>query len=124
MANDYTNSQKVINLNYLNELAKGNPEFIKEMIDIFLEDNKEEIENLEKSIQSKNYVSIKEIAHKMKSTIAFVGLDQIIENDLTEIEQLAIDNPDIRKIEPFFLKVKEVCQRAAEELKSELKVTF
>ena len=121
MTTNYTTPSKVSNLNYLNELAKGKPEFVKEMIDIFLEDNREEIINLEKNIQNKDYLLIKEVAHKMKSTIAFVGLDHLIENELSEIEQMAIEKSDIRKIETPFIKVKEVCQKAAEELRFELK---
>lgn len=109
--------KKVINLNYLNDLAKGKSEFVKDMIDIFLEDNHEEILNLERNIQNKDYLLIKEVAHKMRSTIAFVGLDQLIENELSEIEQLASDKSDIGKITISFLKVKDICQKAAEELK-------
>jgi HPt (histidine-containing phosphotransfer) domain-containing protein len=122
MADNYT-SFKVSNLDYLNDLSKGNPDFVKEMIDIFLEDNLEELQNLEKHIQQKNYSLIQEVAHKMRSTIAFVGLDRIIENDLLEIEQLAHIRSDLHKIEAFFLKVKTVCERAAQELKSEFEVS-
>ena len=123
MTTDYTSPTRVSNLNYLNELAKGKTEFVKEMIDIFLVDNQEEIENLEKNIQNKDYLLIKEVAHKMKSTIAFVGLDHLIENELTEIEQLAIEKSDIKRIELPFMKVKDVCQKAAEELRFELKIS-
>ncbi|MGQ0828566.1 MAG: Hpt domain-containing protein [Bacteroidota bacterium] len=113
-------TKQVINLDYLNGLAKGNTVFVKEMIDMFLEDNPEEIQNLGQSIQNKNYTLIKEIAHKMKSTIAFMGLSPLIENELSEIEQLAINKSEINKIESLYLKVKEICDKAAEELKSEL----
>lgn len=115
-----TNYEKVSNLDYLNGLAKGNVVFVKEMIDMFLEDNPEEIRQLEKNIQSRDYTLIKEIAHKMKSTISFVGLGPLIENDLSEIEQLSIEMSYIEKIKTLSLKVKKVCEKAAEELKSEL----
>jgi len=117
MTNDY---EKVSNLNYLTGLAKGNTVFVKEMIDMFLEDNPEEIKNLEQSIQNQSYIHIKEIAHKMKSTISFVGLGPLIENELSEIEQLAITQSNIEKIRTLSLKVKEVCEKASKELKSEL----
>ncbi|MBA3704527.1 MAG: Hpt domain-containing protein [Bacteroidetes bacterium] len=121
MADNYSN-KTVSNLFYLNELAKGDPDFVKEMIDIFLVDNKEEIQVLEKSIQNQDYLSIKEIAHKMKSTVAFVGIDKLIENELGEIERLTLDKSEIQKIEGLFVKVKDICQKAAEELKPKLEI--
>jgi HPt (histidine-containing phosphotransfer) domain-containing protein len=123
MVNNYNKTAKVCNLDYLNDLAKGNPEFVKEMIDIFIEDNCEELQSLEKNIQQKNYPLIKEVAHKMRSTIAFVGLDRIIENNLSEIEELALTGSGVQKIEISFLKVKEICQKAAEELKLEFTIS-
>jgi len=111
--------KQVSNLDYLNSLAKGNVVFVREMIDMFLEDNPQEILNLEKNIHTKNYLLIKEIAHKMKSTIAFMGLSPLIENELSEIEELAIEKSDISKLEQLYIKVKEVCTKATDELRTE-----
>ncbi len=109
--------KNVTNLDYLNGLSKGNNTFVEEMIEIFLTENPEEIRLLESGINDKNYTLIKASAHKMKSTIPFVGLDAIIGDDLSEIEKLCLENGDIHRIIELFSKVKNICLKAIEELK-------
>jgi len=111
------NSNKVTNLDYLTELSKGNAQFIADMIEIFIIESPKEIALLEKSIIDKNFISIKSSAHKMRSTIPFLGLDKIIEKEVLEIEILAASQSDIKKIEILFSKIKNVYQKAVQELK-------
>lgn len=111
------NSQKKItNLDYLTELAKGNATFVKEMIEIFLTENPQEIQSIEDGINDKNFALIKTSVHKMKSTIPFVGLNRIIEDDLSEIERLCIEKTDLERIKSLFFNVKKVCLKAIKEL--------
>lgn len=113
------NSQNnIINLDYLIELSKGNTKFVEEMIEIFLTENPEEIRQLEEGINTKNYELIKASAHKMKSTIPFVGLDAIIGENLLEIERLCTERGDIQLIMKLFSKVKNVCLQGIEELQN------
>ncbi|MBA3972300.1 MAG: Hpt domain-containing protein [Bacteroidetes bacterium] len=109
---------KITNLDYLTELAKGNQEFINEMIQIFLNENPQEVNNLSAAIDRQDHAAIKSTAHKMKSTIPFVGVDKIIGNEVAEIEKLGTDKGDIQKIQTLFEKVKDICEKAAEELKA------
>ena len=110
--------EKVTNLDYLTDLAKGDTDFIKEMIQIFLTENPEEIRNLKQAMDDINYESIKSISHHMKSTIPFVGLDTLIGKDLLDIEKLAGEKTGIEKIEILFSKIKIVCDKAFDELKT------
>lgn len=112
-----TDSNKVTNLDYLTELSKGSIQFINEMIEIFLVESPLEIGMLEKGINEKNFDLIRSSAHKMRSTIPFVGIDKIIMAEMVEIERLAATQSDFPKIEILFSKVKEVYQKAIEELK-------
>ncbi len=110
-------NDKVTNLNYLRELAKGDAGFIKEMIAIFLAENPEELRQLEYAIQAHDFEKIKSVSHHMKSTIPFVGLDLIIGNDLRNIEGWAIENVQLDAIKINFTRVKQVCEKAFDELK-------
>ena len=112
-----TPSDKVTNLEYLNELAKGDTDFIKEMITIFLTENPEELKTLELAMQETNFEQIKAISHHMKSTIPFVGIDVLIGKDLLDIEKLASEKTGIDIIKKLFVEVKVVCQKALNELK-------
>ncbi|MGZ3901030.1 MAG: Hpt domain-containing protein, partial [Bacteroidia bacterium] len=70
-------NKQITNLSYLLSLSKGDKGFIKNMINVFLEENPKEVNNLEQSINEKDFDKIKAAAHKLKSTIPFVGLDAI-----------------------------------------------
>ncbi|HTA61914.1 MAG TPA: Hpt domain-containing protein [Bacteroidia bacterium] len=108
--------QKVTNLAYLNEISKGDADFIKEMIGIFLSETPDEINQLEKAIAETNFAKIRAISHHMKSTIPFVGLDLVIGNDLIQIEDSALNQKDIEIIKASFTKVKVAFHQAHQEL--------
>lgn len=134
--------KQVTNLDYLIDLAKGNTQFIKEMIDTFILEIPKELAALEKAIHEKDFEAIRQTAHLMQSTIPFVGLDKILESEVYEIEKIAGDNsmlrkieilpadksviqkieivaadkPALQKIESLFVEVKEICERACKEL--------
>ncbi|MEO6304249.1 MAG: Hpt domain-containing protein [Bacteroidia bacterium] len=112
------NFNKVTDLSYLREISKGNAAFIDEMIDIFLTENPKEIIDLENAINQKDFGSIKEAAHKMKSTIPFVGIDKLIEKDLVQIENLSLERSGLEQIRTAFAAIKKTCLQAAEELKN------
>jgi HPt (histidine-containing phosphotransfer) domain-containing protein len=112
-------SDRVTNLNYLNELSKGDPQFINEMVNIFLTENPEEIRVLETAILEENYNGIRSMSHHMKSTITFVGLDMAIGKELAEIEKLAEDNTGVETIKALFGMIKSTCTKAFEELSSQ-----
>jgi HPt (histidine-containing phosphotransfer) domain-containing protein len=109
-------TEKLIDLSYLTELSKGNKLFVNEMIGLFLSENPEELKSLELGIAEKNFHNIKMAAHKLRSSIPFVGLDKIIENDVSEIEALAANKSDLKEIEKQFLKIKDICEKAYLEL--------
>lgn len=112
-----TDSNKVTNLDYLIELSKGSTQFVSEMIGIFLVESPLELSLLEKGITEKNFDLVRASAHKMRSTIPFVGIDKVIMPEMIEIERLAAIHSDFPQIEILFAKVKDVYQKAMEELK-------
>jgi HPt (histidine-containing phosphotransfer) domain-containing protein len=131
-------SGKVTNLDYLVKLSKGNEQFVREMIRIFLDENPGEIKVLEEAIRNQDFSLINSAAHKLRSTVPFVGIDKVIANEISEIESLAMnksgnplfaeekparntylptDKELIGKIERLFSRIKQICRRAYDELK-------
>jgi HPt (histidine-containing phosphotransfer) domain-containing protein len=136
--------RKVTNLGYLDELSKGDPEFVKQMIRIFLEENPREIKMLEEGIRNKDMSAINMAAHKLRSTLPFVGIDAHVAKEIEEIEAIAVDGSAVQKLEiaadgeenhrkievvttdvsvlqkinDLFPKIKKVCEMAQEELKA------
>ena len=109
-------AEKIVDLSYLIEVSKGNKTFVKEMVNLFLSENPEEIKSLENGIRNKNYELVKDTAHKLRSTIPFLGLDKVIEKEVVQIETLAASKTGMEEIEKLFVAVKEACQKACIEL--------
>jgi HPt (histidine-containing phosphotransfer) domain-containing protein len=116
---DHQEGERISNLDYLNELSNGNPKFVKDMIALFLTEIPQElrvIENGIKGIKGEEYETVRMAAHKLKSTIPFVGIERVIKGEVLEMEKLAAEKKDIARIEDLFKKIKKTCEKAAEEL--------
>ena len=109
---------KHINLTYLKELSNGSKKFIVEMIDAFLEQTPVELNNLEQSLNIKDWKSIRNIAHKLKPSIAFMGIKEL-ESVVRLIEEYAGNETNLDLLPAMILNTKTICNSAVEELKEE-----
>ena len=109
------NQDKILNLNYLQELSKGNTTFVKAMLTQFIEQMPQEIGDLNQAINIQDFNLIKSLAHNMKTTVAFVGLDAALHPSLDAIENAAV-NQDLQSIQQDFENVKKLCEQAAKEI--------
>ncbi|MFC5285040.1 Hpt domain-containing protein [Pedobacter alpinus] len=96
----------VIDLSYLKEVASDNTEFIVEMIDIFLEQTPGYVEVLTNAVETKDWSKIAEMAHKIKPTLAFMGVNEA-RDIMASIETRARDNDDYEGIAEDYKNLKE-----------------
>ncbi len=110
---------KITDLSYLTEVSSGDPDFINEMITIFFSQVPEFIENMEKHFQEGNYIDLGKEAHKAKSSVLIVGM-----NDLgVKMKELQIFTENNEKIELYRSYIDDFtssCLQAVEELKEYL----
>ncbi len=118
MENTNYASGRVVNIEYLKQLSKGNTCFVDEMIKIFLAENPEEIRALERAIKERNYSLVKATTHKLRSTLPYMGLDKLVDEEITRMEILAAKQEGQEEIEDLFLNVKQLCERACIELQT------
>jgi PAS domain S-box-containing protein len=76
-----------VNMNYLKELSAGNSDFEMEMIQLFLKQIPEELQNIEHAIEFNDIQKLRDLCHKVKSSFDIFGLQKI--SDL--LGQLSID---------------------------------
>ncbi|HEY1025968.1 MAG TPA: Hpt domain-containing protein [Sphingobacteriaceae bacterium] len=115
-----------VNLSYLRDIASGSVEFMIEMIDIFLDQTPEYFRNLETAVAEKNWKGVADVAHKIKPTLAFMGVNSG-KQDIEDIEHKARDGRDVEEIQVQFNTLKEKCsnlflklQQVRTELEAEL----
>jgi len=85
MRPDETPRKRTVDLTFLNDMASGDPEFIKDMIQLFTEKIPQQSEQMELAFQNNDHDSVKRLAHNMKSSMDIFML-QDLSNCLSIIE--------------------------------------
>ncbi|MBD1395637.1 CHASE3 domain-containing protein [Pontibacter sp. JH31] len=88
----------VYDLSYLSNMAGGNIGFMKEMVGLFLTHTPLELKKLEQAVMQAQLTQVSEVAHKLKSSVAMMGIERMVYL-LKELESQAHDaaNPHIMK---------------------------
>lgn len=110
---------KHTDLTYLKEIANGSNAFIAQMLGIFIEQTPQVLLRMEKALKNKDWKALRFIVHKMKPSVMFTGLSEII-NDVPLLEQYAAEESHLDAIPGLVEKITEVCKNAILELKQEL----
>ena len=110
---------KHTDLTYLKEISNGSNEFIREMISLFIKHTPIELNNIELYFKNKNWQSLRNVFHKMKASMAFVGLKEI-ESILRQAEEYALNETNLDQLPSMIMKVKQTCNEAISELEEEL----
>jgi HPt (histidine-containing phosphotransfer) domain-containing protein len=111
-----------LDLSYLKDVASGSDEFMIDMIDLFLDQTPAYFEQLEQFISEENWSKVADIAHKIKPTLAFMGVDSARES-MAGIEQNARNLVNLEAISPAFQILKEMSvqlYKQLEEVKASL----
>lgn len=114
----------IVKLDELNSLAKGNQDFVKDMIEIFLNQTPADMKQIETAIKNNNAEQASAIAHKMKTSVGFIGLKPLLDESLIKIESLGKKKEGIDEISKEFKHVKSIIDKAIEELKQVLKDNY
>lgn len=110
----------IVQINELQDLSRGNKTFIREMISIFSEQNPRDISEISNAIASADFDKIRATAHRMKTSIGFMGMPSLSE-PLNTIELLAEDKKNMEQINALFTRVEKDCATGMNELNEFLK---
>lgn len=88
--------QAQIDLSYLEMMADGDDFMKKTMLDMLIEELPAEVEKLRKAYLEQDGEDLKQVAHKMKSTLAFIGHDAMTEANAT-LEAIGKENADLQR---------------------------
>jgi signal transduction histidine kinase/CheY-like chemotaxis protein/HPt (histidine-containing phosphotransfer) domain-containing protein len=111
-------SEAVTDLADLESTARGNKNFMIEMMELFIERNPADLREMDLSIRDKNFKETARIAHKMKTSVGFTGLKKLLPC-LAEMEELC-DRHDSGVTE-LFQWLSCSCERARAEFMGEIK---
>lgn len=126
MSQDLDPANLKIDLTYLNDIAGGDAEFMIDMIDIFIDQTPVYVEQLIAAISEKDWKMVGDIAHKIKPTLAFMGVDNA-KDKMAEIEHNARAETNLDSIGEEFAEIKTLCENlyiGLEKVKAELQATL
>lgn len=104
-----------LDLSYLESMSGGDKGLMKEMIDIFKEQVPDFVTEMKLGLENNDWKALASIAHKAKSTIAIIGLNDLTE-ELKEFENNVIPSNEISNINRFILHFEETCKQAIIQL--------
>jgi HPt (histidine-containing phosphotransfer) domain-containing protein len=104
-----------VNLSYLKEWSGGDREKIQEMIDIFKNQVEEFAREMDEFLNKKDYPALGKLAHKAKSSISIMGLDDL-SKDMKVLENLAKAEEEVEKYPVLVERFKNETNKAVEEL--------
>ena len=111
-------SKVVVDLSYLKDISDNDEEFIKDMILSFMENSPVMIQDMKKAAKEKNWGEVGNIAHRIKPSIVFMGMNSI--KDVVEtIESNGLKGKNVDQIPELITRLEATCCQAYEELKHE-----
>jgi CheY-like chemotaxis protein/HPt (histidine-containing phosphotransfer) domain-containing protein len=105
------------NLENLNSLSRGNEEFVKKMIQIFIKQTSDIIVDTEKAIEENNFEEVSRLIHKIKPSIDGMGIDSI-KKEVRDLELYSKTSNDKEKINEMFSIIKTVLLKVVDEINS------
>lgn len=96
-----------IDLSYLQDVVSGSNEFMIEMIELFLTQTPAYFDQLGQLIKDENWSAVADIAHKIKPTLAFMGVESA-SGSMAEIEQNARNLKNLETVPPAFKLLKDM----------------
>lgn len=107
-------------LTYLRSISDNDKQFIKEMIDTFLETTPILLSQMRSLAMEKRWIELGKTAHQMKPSLQFMGMEPA-RQVIREIEDICSGKPKYFRVIKLVEKTESACKKACDELKNMLK---
>lgn len=111
---------RCIDLNYLMNRTKSNPDLMSEMISLYLEQTPPLIFAMRQSFDKKDWTTLYSTVHKMIPSFSIVGIHQDFETMAKKIQDFAGKQSEVESIPEMVLQLENICVQACRELEKEL----
>ncbi len=115
-------SYQHINLDYLDLMSDGDEDMKKVMIEMLLEEVPAEVSKMNDLHQAGDWSQLREVSHKLKSTLAFIG-NSVLTNANQKVEDISKSEQGIEELPSLLDSISATFPNALEELKTVLTTT-
>lgn len=109
----------LLDLSFLDEATGGDIELKTKLIEIILREAPDELDNMEQYCAEKNWDRLRAVAHKFKSNVTYMGLNQISET-VKNIQLYAETRQHLDILPDMVAKVSHTCRKSCTLLQKEL----
>ena len=112
------NTYQHIDLAYMDMMSDGDDSMKQIMLGMLIEELPLEIQKMEQLLTTEDWDGLSAVSHKMKSTLAFVGNEEMTQADKT-IEHLTKTIPSIDEVNNLISVLTRLSPSVMQELKEE-----
>ncbi len=111
--------ESLYNLSTIRDISGGDEDFVRKMIELFIETVPPNVKDLNVSLDNENWEMVSKTAHKLKSTIDSMGITAIKE-DIRAVELNAKRKESLVNIPVHIRRITTVIETCVRQLESEL----
>ncbi len=111
-------AEQIFNLSVLEQVGKNDPEFIINMLEIFLKNARETLYKIEFFLKQEDWEAAGMMAHKLIPSYEQLGIKAAFE--MRKLQRSALDKKDLEKIHELFLHIKTESEKVFELLEIEI----
>jgi HPt (histidine-containing phosphotransfer) domain-containing protein len=110
---------KLYDLSMIKEIAHGNDDFVKKMMQLFIDTMPPAIQDLKTFMNNAQWNDMGAVAHKIKPSIDTMGIE-LLKEDIRAVEKYGKDSSNLDEIPAIVDKIDRVISQIINNLKSEL----
>ncbi|GGK70939.1 response regulator [Rufibacter glacialis] len=108
-----------VDLTYLENFANGNVEFMRDILQLFIDQTPGLVQELARAVSLSNWAETRTLAHKIKPSIALVGIQELEELNTT-IEQSALNRTNMENLPMLVQQMVTLVTQSIQQLQAEL----
>lgn len=112
-----SNGKKLFDLNFIEELSRGDERVVQEMIQIFIQSASQHIIHLQNLLKDQDYQAIAKIAHQMKPSLKQMKVSSLLP-DILFLEDLKNERPPVEEVESAVAHVVKTLHNIVEQMNS------
>ncbi|UTW64299.1 Hpt domain-containing protein [bacterium SCSIO 12741] len=109
---------KLYNLDELREMTGNDESFMKEMIQLFVTNNKDYLEQLNQGLEEKDWKKVKFFAHKIKPSILMMKIGKL-EDNIYRLNEFAGEEKNLSEIPALVEKLNDILPQVLVQLSEE-----
>ena len=117
--NNMNSNEKLYDLSLIESISGGDKDFVRKMIDLFIETIPPNVKELNTFSVQQNWEMVSKMAHKLKSTLDSMGIHSI-KQEIRTIEQSAKTGQDVDVLPGLIRKVTQTVDACIKQLENEM----